>query len=415
MGGWKSPQTTRGRLPMPRLTLPDLLVELTAEDDLLLVQDLDGVCMPLVRDPLSRRLRPQTIRAAAQLGDCFRVLTNGEHGGRRGVNRLVEQAMQPDADPAVEGLYLPGLAAGGVQLQTRHGELSHPGVNPAELNFLQSVPLRLREGLAPLLERALPHSDRQQRQQLLDRIVLDNAVSPTANINLVVQQLQGDLARIQELQEQCLALLFELLAQAEREGLKDSFFVHLAPNLGLDGGRERLRPASRERPGSTDFQFMLQGAVKEAGLLVLINEHIRRRTGSAPLGDSFNVRAAPRDLEALTALCVERIPADLMPTLTGVGDTITSEPSPDGRDWQRGGSDRGFLTLVQLLGRAYGRSNRVVLVDSSGGELERPSHRDPLLRGLSDPEDPLQLDVLVPGGPAAYCDWFEQLGRQRRG
>jgi glucosylglycerol 3-phosphatase len=104
-----------------------------------------------------------------------------------------------------------------------------------------------------------------------------------------------------------------------------------------------------------------------------------------------------------------------MPTLTGVGDTITSEPTPDGLGWQRGGSDRGFLTLVQQLGKAYGRRNRVVLVDSSGGELERPSHRDPHLRGLTDPDDPLQLDVLVPGGPAAYCNWFVQLSQQRRG
>lgn len=400
---------------MPRLSLDELLLELTAEEDLLFVQDLDGVCMPLVRDPLTRRLQPQTIRAAARLGDCFRVLTNGEHGGRRGVNRLVEQALQPEVDPAQAGLYLPGLAAGGVQLQTRHGALSHPGVSEAELEFLQSVPLRMRDRLAPLLEQTLPHSTRAEREQLLDRIVLDNAVSPTTNINLVVEQLQGDLPRIQQLQEQCLALLLELLHQAERAGLSNSFFLHLAPNLGLEGNRERLRPACADRPGTTDFQFMLQGAVKEAGLLVLINEHVRRRTGSAPLGDEFNVRSAPRDLDALTALCVERIPAELMPTLTGVGDTITSEPAPDGRGWQRGGSDRGFLTLVQQLGNAYGRPNRVMLVDSSGGELERPSHRDPHLRGLTDPEDPLQLNVLVPGGPAAYCDWFEQLSRQRNG
>ena len=398
---------------MQRLSLHDLLDELAAEPDLLLVQDLDGVCMPLVRDPLTRTLQPGTIAAAAQLGDSFRVLTNGEHGGRLGVNRLVEQAVPAGMDPARDGLYLPGLGAGGVQLQTRHGELSHPGVSAAELTFLASVPERLRQGLEPVLERLLPHSDRQQRARLLDRVVLENAVSPTANINLVVQQLEGDLARIRLLQELCLMLLQELLSQAEREGLGGSFFVHLAPNLGMEQGQERLRPASADRPGTTDFQFMLRGALKEAGLLVLLNEHIRGRTGSAPLGEGFNVREAPRSLEALTALCLERIPAALMPTLVGVGDTITSEPSPDGMSWQRGGSDRGFLNLIQMLGRSSGRNNRVVLVDSSDGELERPSQRDPLLRGLTDPEDPLHLDVLVPGGPPAYCSWFEQLAEAR--
>ena len=398
---------------MQRLSLHDLLDELTAEPDLLLVQDLDGVCMPLVRDPLTRVLQPGTIAAAAQLGDTFRVLTNGEHGGRLGVNRLVEKAVPEGADPERDGLYLPGLAAGGVQLQTRHGALRHPGVSDAELAFLASVPQRLEQGLQPLLEQLLPHSNRDDRQHLLERVVLDNAVSPTANINLVVERLEGDLSRIRLLQDRCLELLHQLISEAEQDGLTESFFVHLAPNLGLDQGVERLRPADADRPGTTDFQLMLRGAIKEAGLLVLINEHIRRRTGAAPLGDSFNVRQAPRTLEGLTALCAERIPPALMPTLVGVGDTITSEPAPDGRSWQRGGSDRGFLTLIQMLGRTSGCNNRVVLVDSSGGELERPSQKDPLLSGLTDPEDPLQLDVLVPGGPPAYCRWFEQLGKAR--
>ena len=400
---------------MQRLSLHDLLDELRAEPDLLLVQDLDGVCMPLVRDPLTRRLQPETIASVARLGDSFRVLTNGEHGGRRGVNRLVEQAVAPSTDPAAEGLYLPGLGAGGVQLQNRHGQLSHPGVGEAELAFLRSVPERLRQGLQPLLEQTLPHCDREQRLQLLDRIVLDNAVSPTLNINLLIEQLEGDVPRMQRLQEQCRDLLLQLLDQARQEQLEGSFFLHLAPNLGVEDGVERLRPASAGRPGTTDFQFMLQGAIKEAGLLVLVNEHIRRRTGSAPLGESFNVRTAPRQLDQLTALCRERIPAALMPKLVGIGDTITSEPSPDGQGWQRGGSDRGFLSLVQMLGAAYGRNNRVMLVDSSGGELERPSHNDPQLRGLTDPDDPLHLDVLVPGGPPQYCSWFEQLSWQHRG
>ena len=46
---------------------------------------------------------------------AFAVLTNGEHEGRRGVNRLVEQALG-DRSPQAEG-YLPGLAAGGVRFR----------------------------------------------------------------------------------------------------------------------------------------------------------------------------------------------------------------------------------------------------------------------------------------------------------
>jgi glucosylglycerol 3-phosphatase len=108
---------------VPRLTPDQLLAELSGVSDLLLVQDLDGVCMQLVRNPLTRRMDAGYVDAAAQLRDSFVVHTNGEHEAQRGVNRLVEAALAPDRNPAEEGLYLPGLAAGGVQLQDRFGML----------------------------------------------------------------------------------------------------------------------------------------------------------------------------------------------------------------------------------------------------------------------------------------------------
>ena len=36
------------------------------------------------------------------------------------------------------------------------------------------------------------------------------------------------------------------------------------------------------------------------------------------------------------------------------------------------------------------------------------------LLGISDPEDPLELDVLMPGGPADYISWFQTLAQRRR-
>ena len=70
------------------------------------------------------------------------------------------------------------------------------------------------------------------------------------------------------------------------------------------------------------------------------------------------------------------------------------------------------MTLLQELGNRFGRQNRVVLVDSSAGEVDRPSLQHPELKGLSDPDDPLKPDVLVPGGPDAYVAWFEQLANE---
>ena len=46
---------------MPRLTPDQLLQELTGAEDLLIVQDLDGVCMQLVKDPLTRRMDPSYV------------------------------------------------------------------------------------------------------------------------------------------------------------------------------------------------------------------------------------------------------------------------------------------------------------------------------------------------------------------
>jgi glucosylglycerol 3-phosphatase len=396
----------------PADLLADLRPRLRDPASLLVVQDLDGVCMDLVRDPLTRRLEGSYVRHARRLDGCFSVLTNGEHEGRRGVNRLVERALGTALDPAREGLYLPGLAAGGVQLQDRHGEVATPGVSDAELAFLETLPARMAEELRAWLPGLLPQLNRAELEQQIVLAVLDNPLSPTVNLNGLFRlgaASERPVALARELQQGLLQLMQGLLDEAGRGGLAGRFFLHIAPNV-LDGdGQEQPVWASAAGTGTTDVQFMLRGAIKEAGLLVLINRHIARHHGVHPLGEAFNVRTAPRSHQDLLALAEARIPPELMPQLVGVGDTITSNPGPTPGSWRRGGSDRGFLTLLQDLGRRFDRPNRVVLVDSSGGEVSRPSMADGSLRGLTDPEDPLRLDALFPGGPAQYRAFFTEL------
>ena len=396
---------------MANLSLEALLEELRHQQDWLMVQDLDGVCMPLVLDPLTRVMPATYIRSAARLQGRFCVLTNGEHAGLRGVNPLVERALAGTADPANEGLYLPGLAAGGVQRQDRFGQITYPGISAAELATLDALPAKILEGLREQLTPLLPELSEAEREALYGRTILANPLSPTINLNALFSRFSGDVERQQLLQQRSLALMQTLLELAEADGQEACFFLHLAPNLGSSDGVELPKPAAPGNVGTTDVQFMLRGAVKEAGLLALINEHIARRTGTAPLGADFNARSAPADHGQLLELCQRNIPVEHMPVLVGVGDTITSEPDGQG-GWRRGGSDRGFLTLLQELGGLFGRKNRVVLVDSSAGEVDRPSLRDPELKGLSDPDDPLKPDVLVPGGPDAYVAWFEQLATE---
>ena len=185
-----------------------LLEDLAGVEDLLIVQDLDGVCMQLVKDPLTRRMDPRYVDAAARLQGSFMVLTNGEHERRRGVNRLVETALGSKDRPANDGLYLPGLAAGGVQLQDRFGRLSHPGVSDAEMDFLAVAPRRMEELLLERLPALLPEVGRTRLAQLAKQAVLDTQVSPTVNLNGLFALIPDDLERQRQL-----GLLDDLMEQ----------------------------------------------------------------------------------------------------------------------------------------------------------------------------------------------------------
>ena len=257
---------------MPRLAPDQLLEELTPVDDLLIVQDLDGVCMQLVKDPLTRRMDRGYVQAATALRGNFVVLTNGEHEGRRGVNRLVEAALGDQVKPEREGVYLPGLAAGGVQFQDRFGQLSHPGVSEAEMAFLAAAPQRMEQLLLERLPAELPEASSEQLKALAQQAVLDTQVSPTINLNGIFALVPGDVPRQRRLQQMLAELMDQLLREAAAARLDGSFFLHVAPNLGRDEeGRERAKPAAAGDVGTTDIQFMLTGSLKEAGLLVLIS------------------------------------------------------------------------------------------------------------------------------------------------
>lgn len=405
----------------------DLLQSLANTPRFLIIQDLDGVCMGLVRDPKLREMDPHYIHACKALSDRFFVLTNGEHTGSRGVNVLVEQCLSLESSEQVkqQGLYLPGLAAGGVQYQDCYGSILHPGVSGDELVFLNQVPAIMESHLRKLLEQAPFNVSEPELKKILNTIVLDNLVSPTVNIGSLYDYFAGDRSRYQLLQNSVLQLMGLLLEKANERGLTDSFFVHLAPNMGTNEGVETMKPATDSDMGTTDFQFMLQGAVKEVGVAVLLNHYYFIETGEYPLGSSFNARTAPKDRKALLDLIEGAFDHNIMPRMVGVGDTVTStqvESSDGSATYLRGGSDRGFLTLVQELGHRFASDNAILFVDSSRGALKRPGI-DPLphagdsqvplsaLKGITDQEDELKLNFLFPGGHQQYIEFFKQLAQ----
>jgi glucosylglycerol 3-phosphatase len=423
--------TSATQLPLHQQTYSlehDRFIHLLATtDNLLIIQDLDGVCMGLVKDPLTRQIDTAYVTATQAFDGHFYVLTNGEHIGQRGVNGIIERTFGDPADVRAQGHYLPGLAAGGVQWQNRRGDLSHPGVSEAELAFLETVPDRIRATLRTFAQEHHLGWDAATLERYIEASVLDNVASPTANLNTLHAALGGDHDTYVALQRTMQELMETLLAEAAVQGLAGSFFVHYAPNHGRDArGQELIWLSQGTESGTTDFQFMLRGAIKEAGVVALLNRYYAHHTGYAPLGPDFSVRTAPHAHDDLIDLVKSHFDPAHMPVIVGVGDTVTSKVDQVAGDTvvKRGGSDRNFLLLVQDIGRSLGMGNVVVYVDSSGGELKNRKAlklhtvegRLQVVEGPGDPldrTDPLTLNVAFPEGYRQYCAAFQAAARHR--
>ncbi|NET37344.1 MAG: glucosylglycerol 3-phosphatase [Cyanothece sp. SIO1E1] len=402
---------------------------LTNIENLIIIQDLDGVCMGLVKDPLTRVIDKHYVTATQAFDGHFYVLTNGEHIGQRGVNGIVERALGSPRYIKSKGFYLPGLAAGGVQWQDRYGNVCHPGVSEVELAFLETVPQRIQAQLQQFFQQHQAALASDEIEACIQASVLDNKASPTANLNTLYEKLSHQLPTYMALQQDMQKLMETLLQEAEAKGLGDSFFVHYAPNLGRDSqGQEIMRPAQAQDSGTTDFQFMVQGAIKEAGVLAILNHYYFQRTGAYPLGENFSVRQVPQSHEALLDLVQTHFDPAQMPVMVGVGDTVNSTVEEENGQLKvrRGGSDRNFLTLIQDIGQVFNKGNVVVYIDSSQGEVKNrrsvqisngsDTQVPKVLAGPCDPrdeQDPLILNVVFPAGHKQYVDFFQEVAAVR--
>lgn len=390
-------------------TKEEVISTIIKEKNILIVQDLDGVCIPLVQDPLKREINEGYVKDVARLREKFAVLTCGEHEGRRGVNRLVEKALNSKTTAKESGFYLPGLAACGVEFQDRYSNLCYPGLQDKEINFLAKVPKLMRSMLTNELKEFLPNISNDLRNKFINVAVCDTRFTPTLNFNEILSYVKNDYEKIKYLQLIMVKIMNNLIEESKNCGLDNSFYLHLMPNLGLKNGREIMKYATQNEFGTTDIQFIIKGAIKEAGLLFLLNKYISNKTGVYPFGENFNVRNAPKTLNKLIDLCKSKIPSDQMPLLIGVGDTVTSVKGNKDNSWLRGGSDRGFLTLIQRLGESYSKENQVVFVNSSNDQVSRPRVNGIDMKGISDPNDDLKFDMVINDGPKEYIEWFKQL------
>ena len=387
--------------------------KLISSKNILFIQDIDGVCIPLVKDPMTRELESKYIYAAKELAEEFFVLTCGEHEGPRGVNRIIERSLKSNIEPKNKELYLRGLAACGVEYQDANGDISFEGVSEKEMDFLSKVPTLIRPKFDLIVKNIFPKLGQEDINFHAAKSICETRFSPTINFNSLFDLAKKDSDKRKLIQTSFEKMMNEIINKAQTEGLKNSFFLHISPNLGSKNGSEIIKLSTKNDIGSTDIQLLIKGAVKDSGVLFLLNKFIKDKTGKAPFGSNFNFRNSPKSIEEKIDLCKRSIPISDMPLIVGVGDTVTSKKNNGDNIYLRGGSDRSFLEFIQILGNEYDINNKIIYVDSSSGEVERPSTKKTSLIGISDVDDNLKFDMIFQNGPIEYISWFIELAKKR--
>ncbi len=383
-----------------------------SSQNILFIQDIDGVCIPLVKDPMTRKLNKEYIFAAKKLDKEFFVLTCGEHEGKRGVNRIIERSLGSKLKPKQDGLYLRGLGACGVEYQDNKGEINSEGISKEELDFLANVPQIMRPKFRLIVKKLFPKMDDNLINFHMKKSICDTRFSPTINFNSLFEISENNIKKIR-IQSYFQKMMNEIISIGESMGLRNSFFLHISPNLGSKNGVEILKESKNDDIGSTDIQLLLKGAEKDAGVLFLLNKFIGDRKGKKPFGENFNFRDAPIEKNEKIAFCKKYIQPKDMPLIIGVGDTVTSNQVRNSKSFSRGGSDRSFLEFIQLLGYEFGIRNNIIFVDSSYGEVFRPSTKETGLKGITDKYDSLKFDIIFQDGPEEYINWFTKIAHKR--
>ena len=220
--------------------------------------------------------------------------------------------------------------------------------------------------------------------------------------------------------------MYELLEKAKQEGLYNSFFIHCTVNLDKDKeGQEIIQFAQNKSSGTTDFQFMLKNATKEAGVLLILNNCVYKKTGDYPLGKNFNFKQVPKTKKEILSLIRDNFNPSYIPTIIGVGDTVTSEITENYGKFicVRGGSDKKFLELIQSIGEEFNKRNTIIYVDNKAGEvkdrktLDISSYKSEAATAHSIDKlqvDPLKLNIVFSEGYQQYVSCFKKASKIRK-
>ena len=280
------------------------------------------------------------------------------------------------------------------------------------MDFLAKVPDLMRPSFEKIVKKIFPDINQEEINSHASKSICKTRFSPTINFNSLFDLVKDDSEKRKIIQKSFEDMMNEIIYKAKAQGLKNSFFLHISPNLGSKDGNEIIKLSSKNDIGSTDIQLLIKGAVKDSGVLFLLNKFIYDSTGIAPFGRNFNFRDSPKSLIEKVNFCKKYIKPEDMPTIIGIGDTVTSQKNTN-NSYSRGGSDRSFLEFIQLLGKEFESNNKIIFVDSSSGEVYRPSTKISGLEGISDDDDNLKFDMIFQNGPKEYLNWFIKFAKNR--
>ena len=151
--------------------------------------------------------------------------------------------------------YLRGLAACGVEYQDCNGEISFEGVSEKELSFLSKVPSLIRPKFNYIVKNIFPELSQEDINFHAIKSICETRFSPTINFNSLFDLVQKDSDKRKLIQISFEKMMNEIILKAESEGLKNSFFLHISPNLGNKNGREKIKLSSQDDIGSTAVSY----------------------------------------------------------------------------------------------------------------------------------------------------------------
>ena len=127
----------------------------------------------------------------------------------------------------------------------------------------------MRPSFEQIVKKFFPNLNQEEINSHASKSICKTRFSPTINFNSLFDLVKDDSEKRKIIQKSFEDMMNEIIYKAKSQGLKNSFFLHISPNLGSKDGNEIIKLSSKNDIGSTDIQLLLKGAVKDSGVLFI--------------------------------------------------------------------------------------------------------------------------------------------------